>query len=360
MTDETKLSPGAIARFLWPWAVWVIVLAVLTFALSSASPAMARIVTDTLIKLVMVTGLYIFIGNSGILSFGHGAFMIVAAYASAWLTIAPTMKKVILPGLPEFLQSVHAAPYVGVAGGVAVAILLAIAIGIPLMRLSGIAASIATFAFFIVISVIYNNWTDWTKGTASLVGLPVYVGPKVALVAASGALLVAWLFQRSRYGLLLRATREDLVAARASGIPAERLRLMAFVLSAAVAALGGVLFGHYNGALTTANNVYLNLSFIVMAMLVVGGVRSLSGVVVGTLVLSVLAEVFRRLEIGVDLFGHTLTLPGGSREVLLGLCMLLALVLRPDGLTMGREFLLPRARARRGAVPQSQATEFQS
>lgn len=360
MIDETKLSAGSLSRFLWPWAVWVILLAVLTFALSAASPAMARIVTDTLIKLVMVTGLYIFIGNSGILSFGHGAFMIVAAYASAWLTIVPSMKKVILPGLPEFLQVFHATPLAGMAGGVAVAVVLAVAIGIPLMRLSGIAASIATFAFFIVISVIYNNWTDWTKGTASLVGLPVYVGPKTALAAASGALLVAWLFQRSRYGLLLRATREDLVAARASGIPAERLRLMAFVLSAAVAAIGGVLFGHYNGALTTANNVYLNLSFIVMAMLVVGGVRSLSGVVVGTLVLSVLAEVFRRLEIGVDLFGHNFMLPGGSREVLLGLCMLLALVLRPDGLTMGREFLLPQRRAGQGVVPQSQVTEFQS
>lgn len=360
MTDKDNFSAGSLSRFLLPWAVWVILLAALTFALSATSPAMARIVTDTLIKLVMVTGLYIFIGNSGILSFGHGAFMIVAAYASAWLTIVPTMKKVILPGLPEFLQVLHTGPLAGMAGGVALAVVLAIAIGIPLMRLSGIAASIATFAFFIVISVIYNNWTDWTKGTASLVGLPVYVGPRIALAAASGALLVAWLFQRSRYGLLLRATREDLVAARASGIPAERLRLMAFVLSAAVAAVGGVLFGHYNGALTTANNVYLNLSFIVMAMLVVGGVRSLSGVVIGTLVLSVLAEIFRRLEIGVDLFGFNLILPGGSREVLLGLCMLLALVLRPDGLTMGREFSLSRRGSAHGAVPQSQVTEFQS
>lgn len=360
MTEENNLSAGSLSRFLLPWAVWVILLAALTFALSATSPAMARIVTDTLIKLVMVTGLYIFIGNSGILSFGHGAFMIVAAYASAWLTIVPAMKKVILPGLPDFLQVIHTGPLAGMAGGVALAVVLALAIGIPLMRLSGIAASIATFAFFIVISVIYNNWTDWTKGTASLVGLPVYVGPKIALAAASGALLVAWLFQRSRYGLLLRATREDLVAARASGIPAERLRLMAFVLSAAVAAVGGVLFGHYNGALTTANNVYLNLSFIVMAMLVVGGVRSLSGVVIGTLVLSVLAEIFRRLEIGVDLFGYNLILPGGSREVLLGLCMLLALILRPDGLTMGREFSLPRRRSGQGVMPQSQVTEFQS
>lgn len=335
-TEQTSTS-GEILRFLAPVAIWILILAVLTFSLSSISPAMARIVTDTLIKVVMVTGLYIFIGNSGILSFGHGAFLIVAAYASAWLTIPPMMKKVILPSLPAFLQTIHLDPFLGLLGGIVLAVVLALVIGIPLMRLSGIAASIATFAFFVVISVIYNNWTGWTKGTASLVGLPVYVGPNVALVAACVALLIAWAFQQSRYGLLLRATREDLVAARASGIPAERLRLLAFVVSAAVAALGGVLFGHYNGALTTANNVYLNLSFIIIAMLVVGGVRSLSGVVVGTLALSLVAEVFRRLEIGFDLFGHTLALPGGSREVLLGFCMLLALILRPDGLTRGRE-----------------------
>lgn len=360
MSDATKLTPAAIARFLAPWLMWVVLLAALSFALAAISPAMSRIVTDTLIKLVMVTGLYIFVGNSGILSFGHGAFLIVSAYASAWLTIPPLMKKVILPGLPEFLQVIHLSPYLGVAGGIVLAVIVAFLIGIPLMRLSGIAASIATFAFFIVVSVIYNNWTDWTKGTASLVGLPVYVGPKTALVAASVALLIAWMFQRSRYGLLLRATREDIVAARASGIAVERLRLGAFVLSAGVAALGGVLFGHYNGALTTANNVYLNLSFIIIAMLVVGGVRSLSGVVVGTLTLSLVAEVFRRLEIGVDIFGLSIVIPGGSREVLLGLCMLLALILRPDGLTKGRELLSPRLRKKKEVASQAQTAELPS
>ena len=91
MQAETTSTSGAVLRFLAPLAVWILVLAILTFTLSSISPAMSRIVTDTLIKLVMVTGLYIFIGNSGILSFGHGAFLIVSAYASAWLTIPPMM-----------------------------------------------------------------------------------------------------------------------------------------------------------------------------------------------------------------------------------------------------------------------------
>ncbi|MCA0851322.1 branched-chain amino acid ABC transporter permease [Salipiger thiooxidans] len=339
---------GAALGYLWPLVVWGVVIVALSLALASISPAMARIVTDTLIKLIIVTGLYIFVGNSGILSFGHGAFLIVSAYASAWLTIPKLMKGVILPGLPETLRMIELNPIAGLFAGVLLGALLALLVGIPLMRLSGIAASIATFAFFSVISVIYNNWTGWTKGTASLVGLPLYVKPWMALVAALVCLAVAWVFQKSRYGLMLRATREDLVAARASGIRAERLRLIAFVLSAAVVSVGGVLWGHNNGALTTANNVYLNLQFIIIAMLVVGGVRSLSGVVVGTLTLSLVGELFRRLEIGADFGELHLALPGGSREVLLGLCMLLALVLRPAGLTMGRELPLPRVLRRDG------------
>jgi branched-chain amino acid transport system permease protein len=330
-----------MAAWLWPWAVWAVLLLVLTLIFSQISPAMARITTDTLIKLVIVTGLYIFVGNSGILSFGHGAFLIVAAYASAWVTIPVAMKGVILPGLPEMLRGIQISPLGGLVAGVVLAAVLGLLAGIPLMRLSGIAASIATFAFFIVISVIYNNWTDWTKGTASLVGLPTWVGPWAALAAALTALLIAWAFQNSRAGLLLRASREDLVAAHGAGIRVMRLRLLAFVLSAAVAGAGGVLLGHNNGALTTANNVYLNLSFIVIAMLVVGGIRSMSGVVVGTLVLSVLAEIFRRFETAVDIGGVMLQIPGGTREVLLGLCMLLALILRPDGLSRGREMRVP-------------------
>lgn len=345
MDRADRTSGRDFLRIAWPWLALAIPLVVATVLLSGISPAMARVVTDTLIKLVMVAGLYIFIGNSGVLSFGHGAFMIVGAYVSAWLTIPPMMKNVILPALPEVLKAAHLHPALGAAVAILACAVLAFLVGIPLMRLSGIAASIATFALFVVVNVIFNNWTGWTKGTASLVGLPVYTGPYIALAAALGAMLVAYLFQRSRFGLMLRATREDPVAARAAGMRVERLRLYALVLSAAVVALGGILWGHNNGALSTANNVYLNLSFLVIAMLVVGGMRSLAGAVVGTVLLAVIAEVLRRLETGIDIGGLSLSVPGSTREVVLGLCMLLVLILRSEGLTMGRE--VPWRRSRR-------------
>ena len=331
----------------WTFLVLGIPVAVAALLLASTGPVLSRVVTDALIKLTMVVGLYIFIGNSGIFSFGHAAFIVVGSYASAWMTIPPTFKKVILPGLPAFMQAIHLDPFTGGLVGVLLAVLLAFVIGLALMRLAGIAASIASFAFFSVIVVIYNNWTGWTKGTASLVGLPVYAGPKLALAAALVAMLLALLFQHSRYGLLLRATREDAAAARAAGVEVERMRLIAFVVSAAVVAAGGVLQGHFNGALTTTANVHLNLTFLILAMLVVGGMRSLAGAVIGVAILAFVAELLRQLERGWQIGDLTITAPSGLGQVGLGIVMLVVRISRPQGLTRGREIPMPGWLSRR-------------
>lgn len=336
-----------ILSALWPLLALVIPVVIATIFLASYSPVMSRVVTDALIKLIMVVGLYIFIGNSGILSFGHGVFMIVAAYASAWLTMTPQFKGVILPDLPEALIEVHLHPALGAAGAVFLAGIIAFTVGAPLMRLAGIAASIATFALFNVVVVIYNNWTGWTKGTASLVGLPVYAGPWLCLSLAVLAMIVAYAFQLSKYGILLRATREDAVAARAAGVSVEKLRLIGFVVSALVVAVGGLLQGHFNGALTTTSNVYLSLTFLTLAMLVIGGQRSLAGAVVGVATVAALSEVLRQMERGVEVMSFAFATPSGFGQVALGLAMLGFLVLRPNGLMGGREVTMPKILSRR-------------
>lgn len=340
LTDSTAASFVARA---WPVLALIVPIIIATILLASLSPIMARVATDALIKLIMVVGLYIFIGNSGIFAFGHGAFMIVAAYASAWFTMTPQFKKVILPDLPVALQTFQVDPATGAIMAVTITGALALIVGLPLMRLAGIAASIATFAFFNVIVVVYNNWTSWTKGTASLVGLPVYAGPWLCLAVAIVAILIAYLFQLSKYGILLRATREDAVAARASGVSVELTRLVGFVVSAMVVAVGGLLQGHFNGALTTTSNVYLSLTFLTLAMLVIGGMRSLAGAVVGVSIVATLSEVLRQLERGVSILGVDIATPGGFGQVALGAAMLMFLVFRPDGVMKGRELAMPNA-----------------
>lgn len=342
MTMENGTEKTGVLATLWPLLALAIPVAVAVALLAGQSPVMARVVTDALIKLTMVVGLYIFIGNSGILSFGHGVFMIVAAYASAWFTMTPQFKKIILPDLPETLQLLHLHPVAGAAGAVMLAGLIALLVGTPLMRLAGIAASIATFAFFNVVVVIYNNWTAWTKGTASLVGLPVYAGPWLCLGVAIAAMAVAYAFQLSKYGILLRATREDAVAARAAGVSVEKTRLIGFVVSALVVAVGGLLQGHFNGALTTTSNVYLSLTFLTLAMLVIGGQRSLAGAVIGVAIVAALSELLRQMERGVEVLGVAFATPSGFGQVALGLAMLGFLVFRPDGVMGGREIAVPR------------------
>lgn len=192
-----------------------------------------------------------------------------------------------------------------------------------------------------VIVVIYNNWTSWTKGTASLVGLPVYVGPYTALLAAVGAMFVAFAFQSSRWGLMLRATRDDPVAARAIGVSIVKVRLIGFVVSVALVSVGGLLIGHFGGALTTSANVYLNLTFLTLTMLIVGGTRSLAGAVSGTILVAMISEVLRQLERGVSLFGVEAATPSGFGQVALGIIFLVVLLRMPRGLLGGRDIAFP-------------------
>jgi branched-chain amino acid transport system permease protein len=163
--------------------------------------------------------------------------------------------------------------------------------------------------------------------------------------AALGGLVVilaAFAYQRSRFGRQLRATREDPAAARAVGVSIYRQRLGAFALSGFLAGLAGGLYVHFLPINVDA--VYLDLTFITLAMLVIGGATSLWGAVVGALAVSGLDSVLANAENGLDVLGTTLDLPAGTRIVVVSSLMALVLVLRPSGLTGGREFALPGRR----------------
>ena len=300
------------------------------------SPQLASIVTLTLIRIVTVVGLYIFIGNSGIVSFGHVAFMAIAAYATAWQTCCEMLKPMVMPGLPGFLLERSMPLWVSGATSVALACGVAFVVGLVLMRLSGLAASIATLAVLFIFNTLYSNWDSVTMGTASIVGLPAFVTAPVAAAGAAVALLVAFVYQRSRWGLLLRASREDEVAAKAAGVSLYMARLVAFTLSGAVMGLAGVLQAHFLGSIST-DTFFLDLTFITLAMLIVGGIGSMAGAVVGVIVVQGITEVFRQLETGVTMGGNQLSLPGGVQELVLAGAMLLILVYRRDGLMGGRE-----------------------
>ena len=309
-----------------------------------------RRVTLALLNLVAVVGLYIFMGNSGILTFSAVGFMAIGAYVSALTTLNPMMKQTFLPDLPVWLASLQVSALWGtlLAGGVAATV--AAVVGWPLMRLSGIAAAIATLSLLIIAYVGLGNWTSVTGGQTSLMGLSTWVNLWTAALWTCAAVAVAFVYQETRWALALRATREDEVAARASGLRPVPLRLIAFVLSAFVSGVAGALYGHFLGTLRV-ESFYLDSTFLFLTMLVVGGQRSLTGAVVGTFAISLLTEMLRLLEVGVPLGAVRLSAPAGLGDVVLAAVMLGILVFRPSGITGGREIYLP---IRRSPSPRPQ------
>jgi branched-chain amino acid transport system permease protein len=332
-----------------------IILAVAIVATISG-PVIERVAIDMLIKITLVIGLSIFIGNSGILSFGHASFSAIGGYSSAWFTMPLTAKKIFLPKLPAFILATQLSLPVGAAIGMTLASFFAVIIGVVIMRLSGIAASIATLAWLVIVNTVLSNADSLTKGTSSLIGLPLATNVGSAMFGALFSLGVAFAFKYSRYGLMLQASREDEIAAAASGISVRWLRLCAFVLSAAILALGGVLQGHFLGVLTVGQ-FYFEFTFLTLAMLVMGGMRSLSGAVIGTIIVAAIAEVLRAAAGGFAIGSVAVPAAAGVREIGLALIMLAVLLIRPRGVMGDKELEIRRPGNSHGPANPSAAPD---
>jgi branched-chain amino acid transport system permease protein len=298
-------------------------------------------VVGMLIYLILVIGLYVFVGNSGVFSFGHIAFMAIGAYTVGILRIPAETKQVLFPSLPMIQIPSLAAT---LAGGF-VAAVVALVLGLPLMRLTGLAAGLGTFALLSIAYVVGSNLDPVTGGSTGMAGVPATTTLGSTLVWALALLALAWAFQQTSCCLQLRATREDEVAARALGIGIMKERTISFALSAFITGVGGGLFAQYFGTFNP-EAFYLKITFLVVSMLVVGGRASLSGAVVGTFFIAWIAEGLRQIEKGLAIGAlETPSIPG-LQEVGIALVMLSVLIVMPRGLTRGEE-LSPRRLAAR-------------
>ena len=226
---------------------------------------------------------------------------------------------------------------------------------IPLMRLSGLAASLATFALLIIVHVVGQNLDQVTNGQSGMAGVPITTTPTRVLVWCLIAMVAVFLFQESRWGLRLRASREDEVAARAAGIGVYNERRTAWILSSFIVGIGGALYGQFLGTFN-ADAFYFTITFLVIAMLVVGGRTSLAGAVIGSGFISIVAEGMRRIESGTNVGPLHIPSRPGLEAVGLGTIMVLVLVLRPRGLTGGREITWPLTRAIRRSLERNDNT----
>ncbi len=294
--------------------------------------------TDALVKVAIVVALYVFIGNSGVLSFGHVSFVAVGAWTAGVLSVPAAEKPAIMPSLAHVLRDRTVGNLSSLALAALVGGICALIVALPLMRLSGLAAGIATFGVLEITHNLLRYEEKIGPGLNTFSSVPETTGLRQAALGALVVIVAAYAYGRSRLGRLLRATREDPAAARAAGVSVYRQRVTAFALSGLLAGLAGGLYVHLLPVNT--ESVYLDLTFITLAMLVIGGATSLWGAVVGALAVSALDSYLAVAENGTSFLGWQIDLPAGTRVIVVGALMAVVLILRPSGLTGGRELRL--------------------
>jgi len=334
---ESRTSALLSGRWTGPLIGTAILIAVLLVAVvlttNYASAADRNIMLGFLINLTVVIGLQTFAGNAGVMSFGHVGLMALGAYTAALVTTDAAIKEFSIPRAPEFLQTMSIGWVPGAVIAVAVTALIAFVVGIPIVRLSGASAAVATLGLLVIVFVALSNYDQLTRGAKAFYGAPEYTTLYTALACVSIALLAARLFRESRTGLSLRSSRQDILAARASGVHVARSRLAAWTLSAALVGLGGALYAGFIPSLTP-KDFYFDLTFIVVTMVIVGG-SSTSAAVVGAAIVTVLTELLRRVEGGFAFGPIDIGDAPGLSTIGVGLLIILTMVLRPQGL-LGR------------------------
>jgi len=333
-----------IRRILWlrPALVLAVILVVITAGIDLYDNVLLeRILIGLFVSVVLVVGLQTFTGNSGLVSFGHVSFMAIGAYAAVLVIMPPEQKAYTLPRLTGFLTEIGLPFIPGMLLAALATAILAAVIGFPLMRLSGSAATMATFALLIITHIVLRNAEDYTRGTRTMYGLLPYTTLWMGLLWAVLAIVAGFVFKESKVGLMLRATREHPEAAAASGVNVVAVRWVAFTVSAFISAVGGALYAHFITSISP-ETMFMHTTFLTVAMLIIGGMENVSGAVVGAVVMTVLFEGLRAIEIWISTFRTAGGTAAGFTEVCLGVAMIVLMVLRPRGLMMGKELNWPR------------------
>jgi branched-chain amino acid transport system permease protein len=301
--------------------------------------------TFMLIYLIAVLGLYTFTGLSGVLSFAQVAFMAIGCYLTAITTMPATQKHLLLPTLPGILNGITVGTVPAIIIAAAFTGIVGYILAIPLMRLSGLQAAIATLAVLEISQVVENNWTAVTRGNQTFIGAPIDTTRWGAFVWVAAVIVFVFFFQQSRFGVRLKASRDDAFAASAVAINVHSHRRLAFAIGAAITAISGGLYGHFIGVFSP-DSFFLDFTFLFLVMLVVGGIGSLGGAVVGAVVVSALEEVLQRLQNGVSIGSLHITLPNGTESLVLAFLLLVIMIVRPAGIMGGRELSIPPRFAR--------------
>ena len=335
--------------------VAILALGILLIILQAAGLAFWQgFVINIGIFLILVLSLNLSNGFTGVFSLGHVGFMALGAYASAILTLPLHEKQEYLPNLPTWLAGTHfdfrlgSFPLGFLAATLIAALLVslvALLVGLVLMRLSGHFVAVATLGFLVIIRVLLFNADNLTRGSRTFSNVTPYTNLWWVWAWALLTIYIVWRVKHSPMGRAMYAQREDRWSAQSIGIEVMPPRLFAFVVSAFFTAVAGSLYAHFITSFSPTV-FYFDLTFKVITMLVVGGMGSVSGSIVGTVLIVGLSEALRRIEDPTQLYGIS--------GIVLAILFILIIIFRRDGLLGQREIALDRLFMKGGGTGREQ------
>jgi branched-chain amino acid transport system permease protein len=346
-----KLQQNKLVTFM----IAAVALMVLPIFAQQFGNAWVRIIDIALLYVLLAIGLNIVVGYAGLLDLGYVAFYAVGAYMFALLA-SPHLTSTFPALAAIFPNGLHLPWYVVIPLGAGIAALFGVVLGAPTLKLRGDYLAIVTLGFGEIIRVFLNNLdapVNLTNGPKGLSGIdPVNVfgfslGAKhnlfgleipsvtayyyffLALVILS--VIISYRLERSRVGRAWMAIREDEIAAKAMGINTRNLKLMAFGMGATFGGVSGVLFASFQG-FVSPESFSLNESVMIVAMVVLGGIGHIPGVVVGALLLAALPEVLRYVAGPLQAMTDGRLDAAILRQLLIALAMIGIMLARPAGL----------------------------
>jgi branched-chain amino acid transport system permease protein len=338
---DTKKHP----QLAWVGIVVIaMTLTALPFALAGVGTAWVRITNSAILYVFLALGLNIVVGFAGLLDLGYIAFYAVGAYTYALLAS------------PHF--NIHLPFWIILPIGAGIACLFGALLGAPTLKLRGDYLAIVTLGFGEIIRIFLNNLSQPVnitngpqgitlidpfriggfnfKTSQTIVGLD-FTGPikyyYFLLIVLIAVIVVNLRLQNSRLGRAWEAVREDEIAARAMGINTRNVKLLAFAMGASFGGLAGGMFSAIQGFISPESFILVE-SINVVAMVVLGGMGNVWGVILGALLLSFMPEILRYTvgPIQEQLFGRMLLEPEVIRMLLFGFALVLMMLFRPAGI----------------------------
>ena len=337
------------------WIIGAVALLVLPFLLQYFGNAWVRIADLALLYVMLALGLNIVVGYAGLLDLGYVAFYAVGAYLFA-LMASPHLAENFAAFAAMFPNGLHTSLWLVIPVAALLAAFFGAMLGAPTLKLRGDYLAIVTLGFGEIIRIFLNNLdqpvnlTNGPKGVGQIDSVKIFgldLGKRLELfgfdinsvtlyyylflVLVVVSIVICYRLQDSRVGRAWMAIREDEIAAKAMGINTRNLKLMAFAMGASFGGVSGAMFGAFQG-FVSPESFSLMESVMIVAMVVLGGIGHIPGVILGAVLLSALPEVLRYVAGPLQAMTDGRLDSAILRQLLIALAMIIIMLMRPRGL----------------------------